>query len=261
VIALRRVTALIALAFALAACGTAGGAEDSRPRTESPTPSVVATSVTPSPDPEPDDERSCERYTLIGQVRGRSIAALRRPERGAPVVARFRHINAQGAEQVFPLLETKEVGASTWYLAMLPIRPNGSTGWIRDDQVSLHRSDYRVEVDLSSLRLHVSRLCDEVGSFPIGVGTRDTPTPRGTFFLNSLLRPPRGSVYGAYAYGLSAFSDVIRNWRGGGIVGVHGTNDASSIGRRLSHGCIRLRNQDITWLARRLPLGTLVRIR
>jgi len=82
----------------------------------------------------------------------------------------------------------------------------------------------------------------------------------GVFFLNSLLRPPPGSIYGEFTYGLSAYSDVIRNWKGGGIVGIHGTNDPSSIGRRVSHGCIRLRNADIARLVRTLPLGTLVTI-
>jgi lipoprotein-anchoring transpeptidase ErfK/SrfK len=68
-------------------------------------------------------------------------------------------------------------------------------------------------------------------------------------------------VYGAYAYGLSAYSKVIRDWEGGGIVGLHGTNDPTSIGRRVSHGCIRMRNADIRALVRILPLGTLVTIR
>jgi lipoprotein-anchoring transpeptidase ErfK/SrfK len=48
---------------------------------------------------------------------------------------------------------------------------------------------------------------------------------------------------------------------GGGIVGLHGTNDPTSIGRRVSHGCIRMRNADIRALVRILPLGTLVTIR
>jgi lipoprotein-anchoring transpeptidase ErfK/SrfK len=40
-------------------------------------------------------------------------------------------------------------------------------------------------------------------------------------------------------------------------LGIHGTNDpASSIGRRVSHGCVRLRNEDIESLVRLLPLGT-----
>ncbi|HUG51222.1 MAG TPA: L,D-transpeptidase [Terrimesophilobacter sp.] len=37
---------------------------------------------------------------------------------------------------------------------------------------------------------------------------------------------------------------------------MHGTEDAASIGRAASHGCIRMSNADITALAALLPLGT-----
>ena len=67
-------------------------------------------------------------------------------------------------------------------------------------------------------------------------------------------------MYGNYAYGLSAFSDALTDWAGGGIIGLHGTNDPSSIGDRKSHGCIRLYNWDIEKLVPILPLGTPVEI-
>ena len=73
------------------------------------------------------------------------------------------------------------------------------------------------------------------------------------------LADPNG-VYGAYAYGLSGYSSVIHDWRWGGLVGLHGTNDPSGIGRVVSHGCIRMLNQDITRLERVLPLGTPIAI-
>jgi lipoprotein-anchoring transpeptidase ErfK/SrfK len=49
---------------------------------------------------------------------------------------------------------------------------------------------------------------------------------------------------------------VLRNWELGGIIGLHGTNDPSSIGRNSSHGCIRMLNEDILRLRKILPLGT-----
>jgi len=214
------------------------------------------------PSPTPPPARACERYTLIGQTRVSSVAARERPAASSPVVARFPRVNAQGAVQVFPLFERVRASGKLWFRALLPIRPNSSAGWIAGDDLLLRRSDYRLRIDLSRFRLKVFRLCEEVVAYPIGVGTKDRPTPRGTFFLNSLLRPPeRGTVYGAYAYGLSAYSDVIRDWSGGGIVGLHGTDAPSSVGRRVSHGCIRMRNEDIRALVRVLPLGTLVTIR
>lgn len=99
-------------------------------------------------------------------------------------------------------------------------------------------------------------------TFPAGIGTSDTPTPGGTFYLKELLAPtnPDGA-YGPYAYGLSGFSTTLQSFAGGeAVIGLHGTNSPSSIGHDVSFGCIRMRNADITALARLLPLGTPVRI-
>ena len=99
--------------------------------------------------------------------------------------------------------------------------------------------------------------------FPIGVGTGDTPTPGGEFYIKELLQPPNpNGSYGTYAYGLSGYSDVLQSFNGGsGVVGIHGTNDDSTIGRDVSHGCIRLHNSDIEKLVGILPLGVPVEIR
>jgi lipoprotein-anchoring transpeptidase ErfK/SrfK len=207
------------------------------------------------------DGADCEEFTLVGQMRVASVASRAHPRPNAPVIARFERVNPQGAGQVFPLVDHAYRRGRLWYLAMLPIRPNGSTGWIPESAIRLGRSDFRLRIDLDRFRLVLFERCERRASYPIGVGTQGTPTPRGTFFLNSLLRPPeRGTVYGAFAFGLSAFSDVITNWEGGGVVGLHGTNDPSSIGRRASHGCIRMPNAAIRELARIVPLGTLVEI-
>jgi hypothetical protein len=241
-----RVSWLAPVLVLVAACG---GPATSPPR-------VLGERVTPA-----QRERPCAQYTLIGAVRGHEATARERARRDARVVGRFASVNDQGAGQVFPLLDETYAGGRVWYQALLPVRPNGTMGWIPENVLRLERSDYRLRVDLERFRLEVFRLCERVATYRIGVGTHDTPTPRGTFFLNSLLRPPgRGTVYGAFAFGLSGYSEVIHDWTWGGVVGLHGTDDPSSIGHAVSHGCIRLRNQDIRTLAKTLPLGTLVEI-
>ena len=215
----------------------------------------------PDADRSHEPERACDEPTLIGTVRVPAIVAHDRPDPHAPVLATFDRVNDQGATQVFPLLDRATRSGRDWYRAMLPTRPNGSTGWIAARDVELGQTGYRIEIDLERFRLRLLDGCDRIERFPIGVGTQDTPTPRGTFFLNSLLKPPeRGTVYGALAFGLSAYSNVIRDWEGGGIVGLHGTNDPSSIGRQASHGCIRMPNDAIRFLAQTVPLGTPVEI-
>lgn len=205
--------------------------------------------------------RACEAYTEVGRMRVPAVVARERPGEDAPRIARFPSINDQGAEQVFPILRDKYREDRLWHEVMLPVRPNGATGWIPANSVSLRRSDYRLKVDLERFELEVFEGCERLATYPIAIGTEDTPTPHGRFFLNSLLKPPQdGSVYGALAFGLSAYSEVITDWEGGGIVGLHGTNDPSSLGGEVSHGCIRLQNSAIRAIARRVPLGTIVHI-
>ncbi len=100
-------------------------------------------------------------------------------------------------------------------------------------------------------------------STDIAVGTGDTPTPYGEFYLAELLEPPDpGGVYGPFAFGLSGFSEVLDSFAGGdGVVGIHGTDDPSALGRDVSHGCVRVLNDVIEDLAARVPLGTPVSIR
>jgi lipoprotein-anchoring transpeptidase ErfK/SrfK len=77
--------------------------------------------------------------------------------------------------------------------------------------------------------------------------------------VRELFRVPGQSLYGPYAFGTSAYS-ILSDWPGGGVVGIHGTNQPALIPGRPSHGCIRLRNPDITYLANHLPIGAPVRI-
>ena len=94
------------------------------------------------------------------------------------------------------------------------------------------------------------------------MGTGDTPTPVGEFYLTELLAPPNpNGAYGPYAFGLSGFSDTLTTFNGGpGQLGIHGTNQPNLIGTKVSHGCIRMSNENITALSQLLPLGTPVQI-
>jgi lipoprotein-anchoring transpeptidase ErfK/SrfK len=216
-----------------------------------------ATSATPT-FPTPIPERPCDRPTLIGRVTPASLTVRSLPSVRASAIATFHRTNAEGAPQVFDIQgSVRDPAGDVWYRALLPMRPNGTSGYVAAGSVQLVQTRYRLEVDRPRLRLTVWEGCVAVMRFPIGLGKESTPTPNGRYYIIALLKPPlAGSVYGTYAYGLSAFSDVLTNWKGGGIIGLHGTNDPSSIGNRKSHGCIRLYNRDIEKLVPILPLGT-----
>jgi lipoprotein-anchoring transpeptidase ErfK/SrfK len=53
----------------------------------------------------------------------------------------------------------------------------------------------------------------------------------------------------------SARSAVLTDWPDGGFVGIHGTNQPELLPGRVSHGCIRMRNEDIVELGRSMPIG------
>jgi lipoprotein-anchoring transpeptidase ErfK/SrfK len=146
----------------------------------------------------------------------------------------------------------------------LPVRPNGSTGFVRSSDVTVQTTDYRLKVGLTAHTLTVTKGGEVVLETPIGVGKSETPTPDGVYYLAALLQPtnPDGA-YGPYAYGLSGFSNnpELADFNGGdGIIGIHGTDEPDKIGSDVSHGCIRVTNEVITEQAGYLPLGTPVEI-
>jgi lipoprotein-anchoring transpeptidase ErfK/SrfK len=151
-----------------------------------------------------------------------------------------------------------------WLKVLLPVRPNGSMGWIKATDVRLTEHDYRITIKLSAHRITVTRGPRVVVDAPIGVGRAQTPTPGGLYYTKELLRPPNpNTVYGPYAYGLSGFSNELTTFEGGdGVIGIHGTNDPSGLGQDVSHGCIRMPNAEIVKLVEqiKLPLGVPVDI-
>lgn len=166
--------------------------------------------------------------------------------------------NENGAPLVF-LVEEQQ---GEWLKVLLPIRPNGSTGYVRAADVTLSQNPYSIQVKLAEHRLVVTKGEEVIADEAIGVGTASTPTPGGKYYLKELLQPPDpNGAYGPYAYGLSGFSNELESFNGGeGVIGIHGTNEPELIGTDVSHGCIRMSNEAITTLAGQLPLGTPVHI-
>ena len=162
-----------------------------------------------------------------------------------------------------PLVFLVQNDTGPWLQVLLPVRPNGSTGWIKRDQVNVTHHDFHILVELGNHCITVQKGTSVFLREPVGVGAGDAPTPGGTYYLKALLQPPNpGGPYGPYAYELSGYSNVLLNFEGGeGNLGIHGTNDPAGLGHDVSHGCIRMSNNGITLLAHSLPLGVPVEVR
>jgi hypothetical protein len=191
----------------------------------------------------------------------RSVARTR-PRRDAGPVTRLHYETEDGFAEVYLVLAryTDSTGRR-WLKVRLPMRPNGRTGWVRRSSLGgLHTVRTFLRIDKHHLRATLFRDGRRVLRAPVGIGKHGTETPGGRFYVRERLRvPSRGSLYGPLAFGTSAYSK-LSDWPGGGVVGIHGTNEPSLIPGRPSHGCIRLRNRDIVRLGRLMPIGTPVRI-
>jgi lipoprotein-anchoring transpeptidase ErfK/SrfK len=158
-----------------------------------------------------------------------------------------------------------------WVEVLLPVRPNGSTGWVRATDVTITPNPFAIKVSLGAHTITVTNADQVIYTGKVAVGATDpplpdagkpTPTPTGEYYLRVLLQAPDpNTVYGPFAYGLSSHSDSLSEFAGGDAeIGIHGNNDASVLGTDATHGCVRMDNAAITMLSKQLPLGTPVDI-
>lgn len=93
--------------------------------------------------------------------------------------------------------------------------------------------------------------------YPVAVGKPSTPSPTGTFTIINHVKDP---TY--YRPGVvippGRWNPVGNRWMGLSVkgYGIHGTDVQSSVGKPVSHGCIRLRKHDIEALFARVKVGT-----
>jgi lipoprotein-anchoring transpeptidase ErfK/SrfK len=212
-------------------------------------PKAFAAAVRPRP-AAPDS-----RSTVVAAPAG--VQVFDRP--GGTVIRRLSGRTELGAVQT--LLTVGSAGA--WWKVALPVRPNTATGWVRRADVHASVITTRIDIDRRAHRLTFVKDGKAVRQFPVAVGTRATPTPSGRFYVTDNLSTGNpGGAYGPYALGLSGHSDVLMTFGiGDGVLGIHGTDEPASIGTDASHGCVRLRNADITTLRAVVPLGTPVLVR
>jgi hypothetical protein len=151
-----------------------------------------------------------------------------------------------------------------WFEVRLATRPNGSTGWVRQADVTVTTTPYWISVDLAARHLTLFQLHQQILSAPAGVGTADDPTPTGQYFVAFLEASPSPG-YGPFILVTSAHSTAIANWEGSGdaVIGIHGPLGADSVigttGAYLSHGCIRIPIPDLVQL-RDVPAGSPISI-
>jgi hypothetical protein len=228
------------------------------------------TEVVPANNPDPldllrdpgDEVKLSDEKLVTRWGHAQEIAPIRlSPQAGARTVGRLRFFTEDHLPEVYPVLAARQdsVGRK-WLQIRVPRRPNGRIGWVIDEMLSstLFIVKTQLVIDRRALRATLFKSGKQIWSSRVGIGKSGTPTPRGQFWIRERLKG-LGGIYGPWAFGTSAYSN-LSDWPGGGVVGIHGTNQPGLIPGRPSHGCVRVPNVKIRLLARLMPIGTPVSI-
>ncbi|MDP1849687.1 MAG: L,D-transpeptidase [Solirubrobacteraceae bacterium] len=168
-----------------------------------------------------------------------------------------------GGATVLPVIgHATTRGGVRWLRVMLPGRPNGSTGWIAQRATRSTTTSWRIAIRTAARQVRVYRRGQLVRTVSAVVGKPSTPTPNGRFFVEESIAMPRGSAGAPYALATSARSNVLQRFEGGpGQIALHGVMNLGGVpGTAVSHGCVRLANSNIRWLAARISPGVPVTI-
>lgn len=238
----------------LTACG--GGDEKEADKDDD-----VKETTTSAAVPEETTTTVPEGTSFVAEAKGPMVAVYDEPDRN--VIQSLANPIESGAPLVF-LVDGTDV-ADEWLQVYLPVKPNGSKGWVKASSVKVSPNQYHIKIEMGAYKLTLTKAGKVEVETGVGLGKGGRETPAGTYYIKELYQPPDpNGAYGPYAYGLSAFTEstdpqILEDFPGG-VIGLHGTNKPDSIGNNESSGCIRMANDVITEMAGYLPLGTPVEI-
>ncbi len=173
-----------------------------------------------------------------------------------------------GERTVLPVLaQSVDQRGRRWLRVRLPGRAFGSppppaTGWIRAVHTMLWTTPWHIVVDLGARQVTVFRNGRPLRHYPAIVGKPSTPTPTGEYFVEESVALFGGQPGGPFALATSDRSNVLQEFDGGpGQIALHGLdNVGGQLGTAESHGCIRLADSTISWLAARIGPGVPITI-
>jgi lipoprotein-anchoring transpeptidase ErfK/SrfK len=119
----------------------------------------------------------------------------------------------------------------------------------------------RIVVSIPDRKLALIEDGQVVKTYSTAVGAPSSPTPSGTYTI--VERIPNPTWYGpGKVVGPGKGNPVGTRWMGLSCkgYGIHGTNNPRSIGRNVSHGCVRMRNRDVEDLFARVAVGDVVEL-
>jgi lipoprotein-anchoring transpeptidase ErfK/SrfK len=201
------------------------------------------------------------KFPAAGQLTVDSVIVHRRPTLHSPKIKKLTYFRSDYRVQEILAVESRTAPNGTaWYRISLPMRPNGTYGWIPAADVALKPTISQIVVNVGRRTIDVYKRGKHVIHAKVAVGAPGMETPLGHYYVAATFVPYNDPFLGVYALETSAYSKLTE-WPGGGVVGIHGTNEPWLLGKAVSHGCIRVSNATASKLKRDAPLGTPILIK
>ena len=162
-----------------------------------------------------------------------------------------------------------------WSSAALPIRADqtsSDTTALRTYSVTrtaaakVLLANNRIVLKLGDRRVYLYNGSELINSYPVAIGTPETPTPTGEFAVTQLVvNPVWQSPWTGEVRSPGPNSALGLRWIGftssqNGVFGFHGTPTVESIGHAASNGCVRMHNADVIELFSQVAIGTTVSV-
>ena len=187
-----------------------------------------------------------------------TVRLRKRPGGKGRVLARVGPRTEFGSPQTLSVVLRK----GPWIAVRSSELGNRELGWIRADSIRPLKRTSRIEVDLSKRTLTLTERGVVRRTEAIAIGSPETPTPPGTFYVTDKLPGPDfGPYYGCCILALSGRQpNLPEGWSGGDRLAIHGT-PSPDFGEAVTNGCLHLPQESLERLMREVPLGTPVEIR
>jgi lipoprotein-anchoring transpeptidase ErfK/SrfK len=198
-------------------------------------------------------------YPAAGELVATQVIARAAPDPAARVVRRFHQFRSDYRRQIlFATEQATGADGRVWFHVDVPMRPNGTTAWIRAGSAALRPTQNRVVVHRGLRTIEVFHGAKALLLAKVAVGAPGRETPLGDFYVTARFHPD-DPFLGVFALETSAYSRLTE-WPGGGVVGIHGTSKPWLLGQAVSHGCVRVSDATAAALRGLAPLGTPISI-
>ncbi len=195
-------------------------------------------------------------FPAAGQLLVRAVPARSSPNPKARVIkvmTQFR--DDYRIQEIFAVAARTGTNHRPWYKISIPMRPNGTMGWIPAGSVSLTPTVGEINVHRNTRTIDLFWHSKRVWHGVVAIGAPGMETPLGHYYVAARFVPYQDPFLGVFAVETSGYSKLTE-WPGGGWFGIHGTSMPQLLGQAVSHGCIRVSNLTATKLRRYAPLGT-----